>query len=200
MQNITAEWKNRFEKIWHTDDAARYRMGSAGQRYAKQFLEYVPQDSTINEYGSGTGRAAVAIRTMRPDVTVNMVDIAVNALEKEAMAIIGDRVTYQIADLSCLPLDFPVADWGYSIGVLMLVAPESLDDIIAEMRRTCRKCFVEVYNLSDVRLGIELTTIKQDWPWWLDKLREHWSDVEFIQSKEHKQRFIFVCNGTSGGN
>lgn len=200
MQNITAEWKNRFEKIWHTDDAARYRMGSAGQRYAKQFLDYVPQDSTINEYGSGTGRAAVAIRTMRPDVTVNMVDIAVNALEKEAMALIGDRVTYQIADLSALPLDFPVADWGYSIGVLMLVAPESLDDIIAEMRRTCRKLFVEVYNLSDVRLGIELTTIKQDWPWWLDKLREHWSDVEFIQSKEHKQRFIFVCNGTSGGN
>lgn len=200
MQNITEEWKNRFEKIWHPDDAARYRMGSAGQRYAKQFLEYVPQGATINEYGSGTGRAAVAIRTMRPDVTVNMVDIAVNALEKEAMALIGDHVTYHIADLSCLPLDFPVADWGYSIGVLMLVAPESLDDIIAEMRRTCRKLFVEVYNLSDVRLGIELTTIKQDWPWWLDKLREHWPDVEFIQSKEHKQRFIFVCNGTSGGN
>lgn len=192
MQN--QEWKNRFEKIWHLDDAARYRMGSAGQRYAKQFLEYVPQGATINEYGSGTGRATVAIRTLRPDVYVNMVDIAVNALEKEAMALIGDHVTYQIADLACLPLDFPVADWGYSIGVLMLVAPESLDDIIGEMRRTCRNCFVEVYNLSDVRLGIELTTIQQEWTWWLDKLREHWPSVEFIQSKEHKQRFIYVCH------
>lgn len=191
MQN--QEWKNRFEKIWHPDDAARYRMGSAGQRYAKQFLEYVPQGATINEYGSGTGRATVAIRTLRPDVYVNMVDIAVNALEKEAMALIGDQVTYQIADLACLPLDFPVADWGYSIGVLMLVAPESLDDIIGEMRRTCRNCFVEVYNLSDVRLGIELTTIKQEWTWWLDKLNEYWPVVEFIQSNQHKQRFIFVC-------
>lgn len=198
--NITAEWKNRFEKIWHPDDAAHYRMGSAGQRYAKQFLEYVPQGATINEYGSGTGRAVVEIKKLRPDTKINMVDIAENALEPEAKSLIGTDVTYQIADLSSLPADFPVADWGYSIGVLMLVAPESLDDIIAEMRRTCRNLFVEVYNLSDVRLGIELTTIKQDWPWWLEKLREYWPSVEFIQSKEHKQRFIFVCNGTSGGN
>lgn len=198
--NITAEWKNRFEKIWHPDDAAHYRMGSAGQRYAKQFLEYVPQGATINEYGSGTGRAVVEIKKLRPDAKINMVDIAENALEPEAKSLIGTDVTYQIADLSSLPADFPVADWGYSIGVLMLVAPESLDDIIAEMRRTCRNLFVEVYNLSDVRLGIELTTIKQDWPWWLEKLREYWPSVEFIQSKEHKQRFIFVCNGTSGGN
>ena len=192
MQNITQAWKERFEKIWHPDDRARYRMGSAGQRYAKQFLDYVPQGATINEYGSGTGRAVVEILRLRADVRINMIDIAENALEDQARALIGNRVTYTIADLSCLPPDFPVADWGYCIGVLMLVAPESLDDILAEMRRTCRNVFVEVYNLSDVRLNIELTTIKQDWNWWLDKHREHWPNVEFIQSKEHRQRFIFL--------
>lgn len=186
-------WKERFEMIWHPDDRAKYRMGSAGQRYARQFLEYVPQGATINEYGSGTGRAVVAINSRRPDVHVNMVDIAENALEPEACTLIGDKITYSIADLSALPESFPVADWGYCVGVLMLVAPETLDAILMQIRRTCKNLFVEVYNLSDVRLGWELTTIRKDWTWWAEKLREFWPSVEFIQSTEHRQRFIFIC-------
>jgi len=193
--NLTQQWKDRFEQMWHPNDAARYRLGSAGQRYAKQFLAYVPKDATINEYGSGTGRAVVEIKRLRPDVKINMIDIAGNALEPEARALIGPDVTYTIADLSALPKGFPVADWGYCVGVLMLVAPETLDYILTSIRITCQNLFVEVYNLSDVRCGIELTTIKQDWPWWAEKLKEHWQRVEYIQSKEHKQRFIFICRG-----
>lgn len=195
--NLTEEWKNRFEKMWHPNDQARYRLGSAGARYAKQFMSYVPAGATINEYGSGTGRAVVEIRHQRPDVRINMIDIASNALEPEAKAMIGDEVTYAIGDLSALPADFPVADWGYCVGVLMLVAPETLDDILSETRRTCRNMFIEVYNLSDVRCNIELTTIRQPWEWWHEKLREFWPRVEFIQSKEHRQRFIFVCRETA---
>lgn len=193
--NLTQQWKDRFEQIWHPNDAARYRLGSAGQRYAKQFLSYVANGATINEYGSGTGRAVVEILRQRPDVKINMIDIADNALESEARALIGPDVTYTLADLSALPANFPVADWGYCVGVLMLIAPETLDDILYEIRVTCKNLFAEVYNLSDVRCGIELTTIKQDWPWWTEKLKEHWPHVQFIQSKEHKQRFIFVCRG-----
>lgn len=193
MSNITQEWKQRFEKIWHPNDQAKYRLGSAGQRYAQQFLAYVPMGATINEYGSGTGRAVVEIKRQRPDTKINMIDIAENALEPEAKALIDSDVTYTIGDLAALPDNFPVADWGYCVGVLMLVAPETLDDILKEIRRTCRNLFVEVYNLSDVRCEIELTTIKQDFLWWDDKLREHWPNVEFIQSKEHRQRFIYIC-------
>lgn len=191
---MNQSWKERFENIWHPDDRAKYRQGSAGQRYAKQFLSYVPEDATINEYGSGTGRAVVEIIKQRPDVKINMVDIADNALEPQAKDLIdGEKITYSICDLSYLPNDFPVADWGYCVGVLMLVEPESLDNILTEMRLKSKNLFIEVYNLSDVRCGIELTTIKQDWSWWLDKLREYWRDVEFIQSKEHSKRFIFIC-------
>lgn len=193
--NLTAQWKDRFEKIWDPNDQAKYRLGSAGQRYAKQFVSYLPNNAVVNEYGSGTGRAVVEIKRLCPDIKINMIDIADNALEPEARALISPDVTYTIADLSALPLDFPRADWGYCVGVLMLVAPETLDDILHEIRITCKNLFAEVYNLSDVRCGIELTTIKQDWPWWVGKLREHWPIVEFIQSKEHRQRFIFICRG-----
>ena len=196
--NLTQKWKDRFEQIWHQNDAARYRHGSAGQRYAKQFVRELPNNAVINEYGSGTGRAVVEIKRLRPDVKINMIDIADNALEAEARVLIGPDVTYTIADLSALPGKFPVADWGYCVGVLMLVAPETLDDILAEIRLTCKNLFAEVYNLSDVRLGIELTTIKQDWPWWVNKFREHWPSVEFIQSKEHAKRFVFICRGDHG--
>lgn len=196
-KNVTQAWKERFENIWHPDDRAKYRLGSAGQRYAKQFLSYVPLGATINEYGSGTGRAVVEIRHQRPDVRINMIDIADNALELQARSLIGQGVTYTLADLSCIPIDFPVADWGYCVGVLMLVAPDALDDILTNIFHHSRNMFVEVYNLSDVRCGIELTTIKKPWDWWLDKLREFWPSVEFIQSAEHRQRFIFVCKDNS---
>lgn len=186
------DWKERFEMIWHPDDRARYRQGSAGQRYAAQFLEHVSQGATINEYGSGTGRAVIEIRRLRPDVSVNMIDIAENALEHHP-ALIDPEVTYTVCDLARLPSGFPVAAWGYCVGVLMLVDPDKLDAILSEIRRTCQSLFAEVYNLSDVRCGIELTTIKQDWPWWADRLRAYWPHVEFMHSREHQKRYVFIC-------
>lgn len=185
-------WQERFKMIWETKEAT-YRQGSAGQRYASMFLRYVPEGSAINEYGSGTGRAVVEIKRLRPDVKINMIDLADNALEDKAQSLIGDGVTFTLADLATLPESIPVADWGYCVGVLMLVDPEHLQAILKEIRRTCRNLFVEVYNWSDIRLSIELTTIKKDWPEWADMLREHWPSVEYVKSPEHPQRFVFIC-------
>lgn len=195
MDEKSLEWKDRFTMIWDPEGRGEYRRGSAGQRYARQFLEYVPFGSIINEYGSGTGRATVQIVNSRPDVHANMIDIAENALEDPAKELIGNNVTFTLASLSRLPHDFPIADWGYCVGVLMLVAPESLDEILHEIHRTCRNLFVEVYDWPDIRCGIDLTTIKADPDWWAEKLRETWRDVEFIQSTEHKRRYVFVCRG-----
>ena len=52
-----------------------------------------------------------------------------------------------------------MADWGICINVLMVVDPEKLPAIMAEMRRTCRNLVIEVYDMPDMRLGENRTLV-----------------------------------------
>ncbi len=177
-----------YNEIWTRGD---YRRGSTCLRLLPFLERTIPAGSEVNDYGSGTGRAEPGL--LQFCSRVNMVDFAAAALEDEARALIGDRLTYTIAPLECLPADFPVADWGICINVLMLVDPAKLDAIIAEMRRTCRNLVVELYDLPDVRLGENRTTIMEGPAFWTARLAEFWPHVRFVQSPEHKHRYIFIC-------
>jgi SAM-dependent methyltransferase len=179
---------NEFNEIWQN---GKYRLGSTCQRLVPFLLQYIPEGSTINDYGSGTGRAEVELK--KHDYRINMVDFAESALENEARALIGNRLTYTISPLESLPADFPVADWGICINVLMLVEPVKLDAINREMRRTCRNLIIEVYDWPDVRLGVDRTLTKQSAEWWAELMRQYWPHVESVPSPEHKRRYIIIC-------
>jgi len=193
--NQHAEWKQRFERVWDPKGQGKYRMGSPGQRLVPRFIEWVPKGSVVNEYGSGTGRAVVELCNARPDVRVNMVDIAENALEAPAKALVGGRATFTLSALWGLPEKFPVADWGYCIDVLMCVPPDRLDDILREIRRTCRNLFAQVYDWADIRLDIDYTTIKEGPEWWYSKFSWYWPTVSKVKSNEHARRYIYLCRG-----
>jgi SAM-dependent methyltransferase len=156
----------------------------------EQFNEIWQQGSVVNDYGSGTGRAEKGLLEFCS--RVNMVDFAAAALEVEAQALIGERLTYTIAPLESLPDDFPVADWGICINVLMTVDPALLKEIMWEMRRTCRNLIVETYDWPDVRLGRDLTTIKGDAAFWAAEMRKFWPVVESFPSPEHARRYITI--------
>jgi hypothetical protein len=156
-------------------------------------LKYIPPGSVINDYGSGTGRAEVDIMGLNMGFKVNMIDFASGALEDEARALIGPDLTYTIAPLEDLPADFPVADWGICIGVLMVVDPLKLHAILANIRRTCRNLFAEVYDTADVRLGEDRTLIKGNAEWWAKAHGAHWPTVESVPSPEHRSRYITIC-------
>lgn len=192
MDAKAQQWQKRFEMIW---ERGQYRQGSCGQRMTPLFLDLVPEDAVINEYGCGTGRAVVEILNHRRH-RINLVDIATNALDQECRELLAapdSPLTFTHASLDALPEAFPIADWGYCVGVLMLVQPERLDAVLGEIRRTCRNLFAEVYDWPDVRCGIDLTTIKGDGLWWSAKLSEHWPHVTYEPSPEHKRRSILIC-------
>ena len=119
-------------------------------------------------------------------------DFASVALEDEARSLIGERLTYTISPLESLPVDFPVADWGICINVLMVVDQGKLGAIMREMRRTCRNLIVEVYDLVDVRLGQDRTLVKGDAAWWAKEMAKYWPTVESVQSPEHTRRYITI--------
>ena len=182
---------DKFKEVW---DKGNYRLGSCAQRMvAPIFQRYIPAGSVINDYGSGTGRAEVDL--LKLGYRVNMVDFADNALEDEARALIGEQLTYTIAPLETLPADFPVADWGICIGVLMLVEPEQLQTILSEIRRTCRNLIIEVYDMPDIRLGIDWTKIKGNADFWKAEVGKYWPSIEQIPSPESHRRYILICRG-----
>lgn len=177
-----------FNEIWQKGS---YRNGSTAQRLAPFLKKYIPPGSVVNDYGSGTGRAERALLDFCGKV--NMVDFASSALEDDARTLIGDRLTYTVCPLESLPADFPVADWGICINVLMVVEPEKLDAILAGMRRTCKNLIVEVYDWPDIRLGEDRTLIKGNASWWAELLSRYWPSVESVASPEHPRRYITIC-------
>ena len=177
-----------FQEVWEKGD---YRRGSTAQRLVSFLRNIIPEGSVINDYGSGTGRADVEL--LKRGYQINMIDFADNALEDAARALIGRGLTYTVRPLWSLPWDFPVADWGICINVLMTVDPGRLDRILAEIRRTCRNLIVEAYDLDDHRLGRNMTTVKGNAEWWAGKLAEFWPAVESVKSPEHPRRYITIC-------
>ena len=144
----------------------------------------------INDYGAGTGRADVEL--LQYGHTINMVDISDVALEASAKYWIGKGLTYTVCPLQKLPKDFPVAEWGICINVLMTVDPYFLEPILAEMRRTCSNLIIEVYDTADFRLGRDMTLIKEPPEFWYAALKRHWPIVESHPSPEHPRRSITI--------
>jgi hypothetical protein len=187
--------QERFENLWYYGD---YRGGSTAQRLIPLIMEFIPLGSTINDYGSGTGRADVEL--VRHGYKVNMVDIAGNALESEARALlipchhaISESLTFTKSSLCHLPANFPWAMWGICINVLMTMTVDDVDAALGEMHRTCEALFIEVYDYSDVRLGIEQTLSMGNADYWLNILQKHWQHIHQIASPESDRRYIFIC-------
>ena len=191
MNDLELERIN-FEEVWDKGD---YRLGSTAQRLVPFLASRIPVGSVINDYGSGTGRAEVLLAKMGYD-RINMIDIAENALEPEARELLQrEGYTLTVCPLESLPLDFPVADWGICINVLMLVDPARLHGILSEIRRTCRNVIIEVYDMDDNRLGRNWTRIKGKADFWREAVGRHWPIAESVKSQEHERRYITIGKG-----
>lgn len=176
-----------YNRVWRE---ANYRGGSTAQRLIPFLLSRIPEGATINDYGSGTGRAEVEL--LKYGYKINMVDFASAALEQEAKNLIGDRLTYTVSPLESLPVSFPVALWGICINVLMTVPYEKIPKIMSEMKRTCCNLIIEVYDLPDIRLGVDMTATKGNLIFWMEEMKKYWPNVEGMISAENKRRYIVI--------
>ena len=186
----TEEQRNAFIDIW---DRGKYRLGSPGERIVPMFAARITPSCMVNDYGSGTGRAALLLR--RLGHPVNMVDIAPNALEEPARAALGPGLTFTLASAWDLPEDFPVAPWGFSAEMLMTIPPAKIELTLENIRRTCENFFCQVYNRIDVRVGHHANLIQEGPEWWQALLEAYWPDVTRIESQEISLRYIFSCRG-----
>ena len=190
QDRTTKEQRQVFIDIW---DRGNYRLGSPGERIVPLFADRLPSSCAVNDYGSGTGRAAVLLR--RLGHPVNMVDIAPNALEDPARELLGPGFTFTLASVWDLPKSFPVAPWGFSAEMLMTIPPAKIELTLENIRRTCENFFCQVYNRIDVRVGHHGNLIQEGPEWWQALLEAYWPDVTRIESREISLRYIFSCQG-----
>jgi len=176
-----------WDEVWNKGD---YKRGSTAQRLVPFLRKLIPEGSEINDYGCGTGRAEVEL--LKYGYSINMVDITDQCLDEETKKQIGPRLTFVASPLECLPSTFPIASWGIAINVLMTVEPDKLDQIMREMRRTCRHLIIENYDMSDRRLGREMTSVKGESMFWFRQMAKYWPCVESYDSPEHVRRYITV--------
>ena len=188
MDAKSREWQTRFTKIW---DEGNYRRGSCGQRLIPEFLKLAPKPCTVNDYGSGTGRAAAEL--MKMGYFVNMVDIAPNALEDEAIKFAAEgKGTFTLASLWDLPEDFPDAEWGYCTDVLMTIPEDRIEPVLMEIYLSCHNCFFEMFKWQDPRCGMDLTATQWSAINWKIHLEGYWADVRQISVPEDT-RYVFAC-------
>jgi hypothetical protein len=179
-----------FETVWGPEGC--YRVGSSGERYVERFLAMAGEIKVINDYGAGTGRAA--LKFLNAGIEVHMVDIALNALEKEAQVELNNETfTWTHACLWDLPITFPYADWGYCVSVLQTIPLDKLDDVLNGIFLTCEKLFVSIIGWQEIYFGVEVHPIVKDRVWWKNKLRSFWPIVEDVVNPEEKRRYDFIC-------
>jgi hypothetical protein len=193
MDSKSLEWQKRFETIWDPAMNGMYRRGSCGLRLINTFLEVMQPSGTVNDYGSGTGRAAVQM--VKAGLKVNCIDIATNAMEDEAAGLLGRGITFTHGSLWALPQTFEHNVFGFCCDVLMTIPEDKIDACLFQIRRTCDNLFMEAYPWQDSRCGMDLTATQGDAEYWRKKLEAHWPIVKQYPSEEDHRRVIMGCWG-----
>jgi 2-polyprenyl-3-methyl-5-hydroxy-6-metoxy-1,4-benzoquinol methylase len=192
MTDIDKKHQEKFINVWLQGN---YRNGSTADRMREFLFSRVSPEVVINDYGCGTGRLEVWWVVARPHQKINMIDITKECLEEKIISIIENNrnIKFFEEDLSNMSSVVPKADWGFCINVLMTVQADKLNVVLKNIRNTCDNLIAEMYDLSDKRLGMEMTTVKKNKEEWQIEFEKYWSSVEFIQSKESLHRYIFIC-------
>lgn len=190
MDKLSKDWQEKFDTVWTGPD---YRQGSPGLRLVNRFMGYAAPGCVVNDYGSGTGRAAVEL--IKQGFKVNMLDISLKALEKEARELITDDLTFTHASLWNIPKGFPRASWGFCVEALQTLPPNKLMAVLRNIKDTCENLFLQVANWRDTWNGIRVNQIVEDNEWWEGQLKKVWASVEQIPSFEIDKRYIFICRG-----
>lgn len=170
--------RDKYMEMW---SHAEYRDMSPAVGHLSSILKYlkISAGETLGDFGCGTGRATRELR--KQDIDATGIDIAPNALETS--------VPFVQACLWDLPeLRF---DHGICCDVMEHIPPEKVDAVLTNISRSVsRDCFFAIDNDQDqmgALIGAVLHLTRRPREWWVEKLKQHFSSVEFIEPN------IYIC-------
>lgn len=159
----------KYKKAWANDG---YRGYAPGEHAIEIYVrECKPKRTSVIDFGTGTGRGALALYNLGFDVT--MIDIADNCLDDGVADRIGNNLL--IANLWD-KLDLPNADEGYCTDVMEHIPTEYVDAVIENIMGLCGRAFFQICLHDDhfgEVIGEHLHLTVKPYEWWTEKLSEH---------------------------
>lgn len=136
-QTLTEDEKYR--QMWALP---AYRDMSPGEGFAAEFVKLagVTKDTSVIDFGCGTGRGGKAIHALT-GCSVVLTDFADNCLDS------GNRIPFVVSDLA-EPMGL-MADVGYCTDVMEHIPPEQVREVIDNIMACVKTCFFKIALFPD---------------------------------------------------
>ncbi len=183
---LTKQEKDKYEAMWNVPC---YRHTSPGYLQTENFLKFfnnsILKGDSITDFGCGNGFTTIPF--LEKGLTVQLVDIATNALADKIAALTllaSDLVTFKYGCLWDLPDDIYQTDWCYCMDVLEHIPTEKVADVLQHISKRTKKGGALQVFLIDEPFGDLICeklhlTIKP-LSWWLDIIGIYFNIKEVI--------------------
>ena len=170
--------KIKYEAMW---DVPGYRVHSPGENSLRAFKSIVnpPAGSTVVDFGSGCGRASLALA--EDGYAVKMIDLTSKSMDENVRNVVDSaalNMTFMegsLWDIS-IPLDVLSGDYGYCCDVMEHIPPKYVMQTLSNiMMRVKTGCFFYICLVPDSFgkvIGEQLHLTVRPFTWWRDHLSE----------------------------
>jgi SAM-dependent methyltransferase len=191
----------RYLKLWGLEDGS-YRRNSPGEKLVDLFLELEPpENTTIIDWGCGTGRASKKLYESDRNFDITMVDFAYNCLDDDVkkLAKNNDRLRFIEEDLT--KKSHLQSDWGFCTDVLEHIEPDDIDAVLDNILTASKQVFFQISTQHDIfskhpEMGDgDLHLTVENYNWWLKKFSDR--NCIIHRSKEIGGAVIFFVTAWS---
>jgi hypothetical protein len=140
MWNTPQEQLSEREKYMRMWSVAGYRQFSPGEEAAQTFLDVVKPDGLVIDFGSGTGRGALAISKSGHDVF--MLDFASNCRDNETLHL--PFLEHDLTEPCALR-----APYGYCTDVMEHIPPAQVELVIRNIMASAETVFFQIATVPD---------------------------------------------------
>jgi hypothetical protein len=184
MWNTPPENLSEREKYVRMWSIPGYRRLAPGEDAAAEFLDIVKPDGRVIDFGSGTGRGALALS--KAGVDVWMVDFASNCRDNEAL-----HLPFIEHDLS-EPLALR-APYGYCTDVMEHIPPAQVALVIKNIMESAGTVFFQIATVPDnfgavINQRLHLTVEPHDW--WRETFQRLGYVVTFDRDIGQQSQFV----------
>ena len=176
--------KEKYQLMWNIPS---YRNVSPGEFIVDKFLEVVKPDSTIIDFGCGTGKASIKLSENSHDVI--LVDFTDNCRDQEALAL-----TFIQADLTkSIPVS---AEYGLCTDVMEHIPTNDVGKVIDNIMKSADKVFFQISTVDDhfgKMIGHALHNTVKPHDWWKGRFDIRGLKVEWEEEQSNASLF-YVTN------
>jgi len=173
--------REKYQRMWAIPG---YRQFAPGQEAAATFLEVVKPDDLVLDFGSGTGRGALAIS--KAGVDVFMVDFASNCRDNAALHL--PFLDHDLSEPCALR-----APYGYCTDVMEHIPPDQVETVIRNIMTSAGTVFFQIATVPDafgavINQRLHLTV--QPHAWWADLFIRLGFAVTWQADQGHQSQFV----------